>query len=211
MPETPITTPTAAAKAPPKSLMLWVVAIAAVLTAFLGGLYLGCWMSGGAKEGGAGYQAGYDAAEAKLIELGLAREPMPVMSASGHIAEVTDDSIKMNVVLMPDSPLDSEQPVALTVKIGAETKIVIRESLPQEEIEAAMERYDEAQRQFMMTTMIPGEGEAAPPEPPMPPQTYKESAGSMSDLKTGIVVSVTVNEDIRTNSAVTAKEIMLTR
>lgn len=205
---------TPAVKAPPKSMMKWIIGAAAALSAFLIGLYLGGLMAGGTGENSADYQAGYDAAKAKMAGLGLvpglAQEPAPLMSISGTIAEVSGDSIRLEAAIPPAGPLDEERQVTLTVRTDANTKITIRKMLPPptpEENEAARQRYDEAQQRYMQAIMTGQEGVAAPE----PPKTYESEQGSMEDLKTGLRVSITTSEDMRTNSTVTATEIVVSK
>ncbi len=137
-----------------------------------------------------GYAAGIADAKKKLKESGIVpSSPEQVTTLSGTVKSVDADRfvIKANPVSM--NPLDAQGPTDRTIVVGSQTKITIRVAMTPEELNAAMKAFQ---------ANINSKKLAIPPAP------FTEKTASISDIKIGMVVTVTAADNIKDAATINA-------
>ncbi len=146
------------------------------------------------------YQAGFDAARAKLEKSGLLRpEPEEIFTISGKISAVAQNKITIKADPTVANPLAEQAPEERTITVSENTKILKQTNKAPDEFAAEFEKYRQST------------GNLAPNEtPPAPPQAFTTEELKLSDLKAGDIISVTSDANIKMTAQFEAKEIRLT-
>jgi len=116
----------------------------------------------------------------------------PVRSLTGKITTVGADYFDVTASL---TPIDA--PATYRVRIGADTKVVLRTAKDAEQMNEEMAAFELA-----MAALDPAT--EAPPEPPV---SYVERTATVSDLRQDMTVSVKSGLDMRVNSTFLATEV----
>lgn len=139
-----------------------------------------------------GFDAGYEAARAKLKESGLfVATPSETNVLSGVIGEVSDGSFTLQATSVSLNPLDAvDAPAMRTVTVSEATEIYRFAEKDPLELQAEFERFNEA-----------ADPEALPPEP------FTRESADFSELKPGMLVSITADHNIFSETTFEAIEV----
>ena len=145
------------------------------------------------------YQAGFDAARAKLEQSGLLRpEPAEIFTLSGKILTITQNKITLKADPTVANPLAEQAPEERTITITPDTKIIKQTAKSPDEFAAEFEKYRKD-----TANLKPDE------TPPAPPSAFTTEELKLSDLKAGDNISVTSGQNIKMAAQFTANEILL--
>lgn len=182
-----------------KKTQLVTIIITALIFFALGYLIKGAKVNpiGQSVKGANTFQAGWDAARTRLVDSGfimpsgVKREIKTVM---GEIKEINDDKITLKI--RPLEPLADESLDARIIVVDSATKIYSLEAKDQKEYLVEMTAYANKKPDGKSVT---------------PPDIFKKSEISLTDLKVGQTISITAENDIKEVQEFTALEIDYTK
>ena len=149
------------------------------------------------------FQAGWEAAKARLTETGLV--PMAAnietKTVSGEIKEINGNKISLKI--RPLEPLADPELDNRVVTVDDNTKIYQLEPKDPKVYQKELEDFNKKTREQIVQ---PG----ALPQPVTPPEYFTKKQIKIADLKIGQQVTVTADKDIKNSKEFTAIEISLT-
>lgn len=201
------TTSKAAPSAPVTGAAATPAILAVVLAAagFGGGFFLGQSM-GAKKHYDRGYATAWTEAKTKVGATMLGTPAMATLSVSGAVTAVNASSFTMDAPPLLRNPLDEPTPTKRTVQVSSTTSIIIVSERAQAEMEKEQAAYQAAIEEYQKSLANSNANEQTPPSP-MPPMPFTERKGTLADLKTGMVATVTAATDIAYAETITATEI----
>ena len=180
--------------------MRFLVGVVLLLAAFLIGYSLGAVQTKQSYQ--KGLSDGWENARQKVADSGMMPNPVS-NSLSGTITEVGSDYVKIQVPQTVLNPLEQPAPLTRKVTIDSDTTIEQLRPLTDTEREDARDRFFELQEEFE-EALAAGET-ATPPDPSI--MDAKITTVSLSDLETGMSVTVRSEDDIATIESFTADAI----
>ncbi len=156
------------------------------------------------------YQAGWNAAEQKLVQSGMVpglNSNIPIKSLSGTVEKI--DGNKLTVKTVPLNPLADSSLDERIVDVDSSTKIFqMTQKDPQEYQKemAAFQKTMQSQTQAQISNTA-NKTNSAKPQTATPPMPFDKKQISLSDLKAGMQISITSSIDIKTAQEFTATEI----
>jgi hypothetical protein len=177
--------------------------IGGIAVAAVGGFALG-WQMGGQKAAKENYDKGYAAAQADdrrtLEERGVSRpsaeEIGPMLSLAGKVTSVAAGSFTVRVRTEAPTALDEPFDRDVVVTPSAEASILLQRRMTPAEALAAREAYDRA------LAAAAKQGESA--DPVEPPRAFIETPATLADLKVGMAVNVTSDQDVNGKTSIAA-------
>lgn len=169
------------------------------------------------------FQAGWEAAKKRLIEIGMApmmMEGEEIKTAKGTVESADGNSISIKI--QPMEPLADPKLDKRTVTIDSGTKINLRKMKDYKIYEAETAKYDKKwkemeekmmKQQTAADPVAEGAGDMKIIESTMaeewsePPEMYFYQTGQLSDIKVGMQISATADKDIKEAQEFKAVEI----
>jgi len=149
------------------------------------------------------FQAGWDAANQRLTEIGYlepeSEEGAEIKTISGEVAGIEGDKISLKINRPLDPLADPELDIRI-VRIDNETKIVLRIVRDEEELMKEMEEFENKMAELE-------EREEESEQWPSEPKSFIIKEGSLSDIKIGQRISVVAGENIKAVKEFTALEL----
>jgi len=140
-----------------------------------------------------GYAAGIAEAKKKLKDSGIVPvSPDQVTSISGTVKSVGTDRFIITANPVSMNPLDAQGPSERTIVVNDQTKITIRVALTPDELNAAMKAFQE---------------NIASKKPSVPPPPFTEKTASLSDIKIGMIVTITAADNIKDAATINATQV----
>lgn len=181
------------------------MALLLVGLALIGGSFFAGWKIGGQNENKKGYDKGYADAKAKVEGANLfGTAALALLSLSGTITSVGDGFIDINVPQTVKNPLDEPAPTTRRVNVTADTKIILEVAKTPTEIQKEREKYDKAFEDYRET--VQKQGDSGPI--PLLPQNSERKEVTLSELETGMSVTVISASDVTRTATFTATEIV---
>ena len=153
------------------------------------------------------YQAGWNAAEQRLIETGFAPimgiEDMEIRTVNGTVQEINNDKITLKIY--PLEPLADSSLDIRVIEI-ANAKIYKYVEKSQEQFQKEIEEFDTKMREQTENFDLEVVDMS---EPPMPPEMFTKQLVSLSDIKVGQQLSVDTDTNIKEIKQFKAFEIII--
>jgi hypothetical protein len=148
------------------------------------------------------YQAGFEAARARLVERGFIMDTtmydnMPTQTISGTVKDVSGSSLTLEVT--PHDPLADV--ILYTVTVDGATKVVNTKPRSEDDIKADTEAYEKAYASYDPYS-------ADNSTPPSPPSFTVDVPGTISDVKIGEWIHITATDNIPAEGSFVAKQIV---
>ncbi len=148
------------------------------------------------------FQAGWEAARQRLKDTGFfpALTNQEVKEIYGQIKEIKDNKITLKIG--PLEPLADPQLDMRTIEIDNQTKIYKLEAKDQTKFQQEMAEYNK-----LMEQRVKNPAAATTSQPIMPPSLYTNKPISLSDLKVGMQITVSADNNIKDSQEFKAVEI----
>lgn len=141
-----------------------------------------------------GFETAWSEARTKVAASPLFPQTAPeITSVNGTVAAVGDDYLEVETIPIILNPLEEQAPVTRRVRVAATTTIMAASAKPDSVIQQEFDAFIQAQQQYsqkLAAGEIPGES------PPIAPTPLEETAMTLSEIKTGMVVTVTAASNI---------------
>lgn len=187
----------------------WIIIVTFTAVIFFAMGFIFSYLGNRTPISGNSFQAGWDAAKKRLSDSGASPSSgmnIEVKSLTGEISEISGDKITLKI--RPLEPLADASLDTRIIVVDSATKIYSLEPKDQKEFTAEMDAYNKKMRAGVAQTISTTSATSTTPVTPiLPPEGFKRTVISISDLKVGQMINVSSDKNIKEVKEFNATEI----